>query len=433
MPDASEVNMESRLLSERAEDFGELVPASHPRPLGDDDIREALRRPIWAGGAGPVFSRVKPGERVCVVVSDHTRRTATDRVLPLLVEGLAQSGCSPADVFLLVASGIHRHPKPDEVRRILGEVMARRFEGRLFMHDPDDDRNLVAVGATPRGHEVRLNRLAVEADRLILIGTVTYHYHAGFGGGRKSLVPGLAARATIAYNHSLTLDPAADRIDPRVEIGVMDGNPVAEEMAAGARLRPPDFIVNTVLTPSGELVGAFAGDMDAAHRAACRRAEDVSRVDIARRADFVVARADSASNWIQSHKALFNASRAVRPDGRIVLVAPCPDGIGDERFRYWIRQPSADDICRGLRNSPEVLGQTALSTKVRGARTILVTRMAAGDAADLGIETAPTLADAVAMTLARLEPRGGGKPSCYRMPHALHTVPFGVSCCAAAR
>jgi len=323
-----------------------------------------------------------------------------------------------------VASGIHRHSSPAEVRRILGAEVADRFEGRVHFHDPDDDSVLAGVGSTRRGYRVRVNRRAVEAQRLVLLGAATYHYHAGFGGGRKSLVPGLAARDTIAHNHSLTLDPDRDRLHPGVKIGVLDGNPVAEEMLEGAALCRPDIIVNSVLTPSGRLVGVFSGDLDAAHRAACRLVEAVDRVDLEQPADFVIASATGASNWIQSHKALYNADRAVHPNGRIVLIAPCPEGLGDERFRFWVRKPSVRDLYRELRQTTEVLGQTALSTKVRGAKTILVTDMPGDDSEDLAIETAPDLESAIRRTLDALGTRDRGKPSYVLMPQARSTVPF---------
>ncbi|MDD5679141.1 MAG: nickel-dependent lactate racemase [Kiritimatiellae bacterium] len=410
----------------RAECLGELVCAGCAKPLADRDISAALRNPLWPDNSGqPVFERIHPGESVCLVVSDQTRKTAVDRILPVLMRGLQERSCRPADFFIMMATGIHRPPTAEEIQRILGAQMVRTFTNRIFIHDPDDAANLVSIGRTRRGHEVRLNRRAVEADRLVLLGATTYHYHAGFGGGRKSLVPGLAGRATIAYNHSLTLDPKQDRIRPGVEIGRLDGNPVSEEMLESARLHPPDFIVNAVLARDGQLVGIFAGDLDLAHRAACRLVEQIDRVNIRKKADFVVADAGNAGNWIQAHKALFNAARAVQEAGRIILLAPCPEGLGNERFRYWVARPTLAEIFLGLRQSHEVNGQTALSTRLRGARAILVTRLSARDAADLGIATAPDLGEAVRLTLDELARAGIKRPTYYRMPAAMTVVPFG--------
>lgn len=364
---------------------------------------------------------VQPGEKVVFVVSDHTRKTAIDRVLPIITSQLIASGCSADDWSILIASGIHRHPSQTEIAKILGPAMMTLFGGRVTCHDPDDEVNLVDAGVTPEGFGVRVNRKVLECDRLILTGTVTFHYHAGFGGGRKAIVPGCASRETIAYNHSLVLDPDADRTRSGVGIGQLDGNLVAEEMLAGAKLCEPDCIVNTVLSDDGKLVGLFAGDLEGAHREACEMAVRVGRVDLDGAADFVVASTDAAKNWVQSHKALFNASRAVRDGGWVILDAPCPEGLGDERFRYWVTRPSVEAIYAELRESVEVLGQTALSTRVRGARCVLVTGMPTDDLKALGIRSAESLEAAVEVVMGEL---GVELPSYYLMPHARYTVPF---------
>jgi len=411
--------------ADQAECLGSLVSSFRASPLSDSAIDEALDNSIWPNDEGPAIDeKIQPGESVCLVVSDQTRKTAVHRILPVLLRRLTGRGCKASDFFILVATGIHRPPTPEELGNILGADMGAVFAGRIFLHNPDDEAGLVSIGRTHNGHEVRLNRRAVEADRLILLGAATYHYHAGFGGGRKSLIPGLAGRATIAYNHSLTLDPQQDRIRSGVEIGRLDGNFVSEEMLEGARLHPPDFIVNTVLAPDGQLAGVFAGDLDLAHRAACKLVEKIDRVDIRKKADFVVADAGGASNWIQAHKALFNATRAVRETGRIILLAPCPEGLGNERFRYWVTRPTLAEIYHGLRQSPEVNGQTALSTRIRGARAILVAQLSARDAADLRIETAPDQDAAVRLTLDKLAHAGIKRPTYYLMPEAMAVVPF---------
>lgn len=405
--------------------LGSLKPAAEPPPLDDAGILRALSAPTWPAGNGPtVFDVPAPGESVCVVVSDQTRYTGIEQVLPVILREWTRRGIRESDIFFLVATGIHRGPTDPELDAIIGPSLRNRFSGRIFSHNPDDSTCLMEVGRLKSGHLVRVNRRAMEADRLILTGTASYHYHAGFGGGRKAIVPGLASRDTIAYNHSRTLDPASDRIHPAVEIGRLDGNPVAESMIEGARLCAPDIIVNTVLTPADRLVGLFSGELDAAHRAACRMVGQVSRVDISERADLVVACAGRAPNWIQSHKALFNASRAAKPGGRIVLLAPCPEGLGNERFRHFVRMRDLAAIYRELRATTEINGQTALSTRMRGERAVLVTDMSTADRNDLGIETAPTPEAAIAVSLQRLRESGTPRPTCWFMPEAMHTVPF---------
>ena len=150
------------------------------------------------------------------------------------------------------------------------------------------------------------------------------------------------------------------------------------------------------------------------------------RCDIRERADLVVASAGGASNWIQAHKALYNADRAVKPEGRIVLFAPCNEGLGNERFRHWVTQPTLDAMFQGLRNSPEVNGQTALSTRLRGAKTVLVTNMSDKDKTDIGIKTEPNLKLALNRAMADLIGSGIRRPTCYVMAEASYTVPFVI-------
>lgn len=423
----SDFYLKGLIPNNQTECLGTLVSGFQSTPLNQKTIQAVLESALFENRRRqPVFELIKPGESVCLVVSDHTRKTAADLILPILLNGLRARGCSLKDMFLLFACGIHRPPTAQEVERILGAETAAAFTGRIYFHDPDNERGLVSVGKIGSGHEILLNRKAVEADRLALIGTATFHYHAGFGGGRKSIVPGIAARATIAYTHSLTLDPVADRIRPGVAIGVLDGNPVAEAMLEGARLCAPDFIVNSVLAPNGGLMGVFAGEMDLAHRKACQLVQKISRVDISRPADFVIASAGSALNWIQSHKAFFNAHRAVHAKGRVILIAPSPEGLGNERFRYWIKKPGLADIFSGLRTTPEVLGQTALSTRERAPRTVLITQMNKTDLADLGIRAADNLEAAIRIVLDDLASAGIKRPSYYTIPDAMYIVPFSA-------
>jgi len=412
------------LFAEEAAYLGTLRPREAPPALDVAGIERALKTSLWRDNSSvTAFNVAAPGESVCFVVSDHTRRTAAHLILPPIIAALRERGCRLSDMSILIASGIHRSPTAGELSRILGQTLCEEFTDRLFAHDADDATELVDVGTTRAGHRVRLNRRAVQCRRLVLLGAATYHYHAGFGGGRKSLVPGLASRDTIAYTHSLTLDPHLDRTHPMAAPGVLDGNPVSSAMYEAASLRIPDLIVTSVLSARGELVGLYTGDMDLAHRRACRDVQQIGRVDVDPPADFVVATTEAA-DWIQSHKALYNASRAVKPTGRIVLVAPCPEGLGNDRFRRWVGLREIEAVYAELRKSAEILGQTALSTLTRGKRTVLVTDMEEKDRNDLGIQTAPDLESAVRTVILELRHDGIGKPTYYLMPSARHTVPF---------
>ncbi|HOZ47985.1 MAG TPA: nickel-dependent lactate racemase [Candidatus Hydrogenedentes bacterium] len=411
------------------------APMPHGQPLGTieiqeapplprvvEAIRKAINNPI--GSDRGLFDLVNPGERITILVSDEFRLTGAEHVVPVLVNGLNEAGIPDAAIRIVFATGAHRPPTESEQTRILGEVMWNRLRSQLHVHDPRDRANLAYVGSTSRGTPVELNRRALDCDRLVATGAVVLHYFAGFGGGRKSIVPGIASIETIAHNHAMNLDPYQDRLNPAVQIGALNGNPVAEDMLEAARLIRVDFIVNTVLDRHGRIAAAFAGELDAAHRAAAQCARERFAVAIRGKADLVIASAGPAKNFVQSHKALFNAYQAVKPDGRIVFLAQCQEGLGGEQFTQWLRLGSPEHIFAELRKHSEINGQTALSTLQKTPITDMVTDLCDADVELLGARKAHSLAQAIARALDALTAAGQTDPTYYLMPSACYTVPF---------
>lgn len=385
----------------------------------DAAVRNAIRRPI--GLKRGLGSILKQGETVAIIVSDAFRQTRADQVLPILVEELNQAGIPDTDIQFLFATGVHRPPKREEQARILGPTIYERFKERAYAHDPRDEANLVNVGTTSRGTPVIVNRRAVEAKRRIIVGAVVLHYFGGFGGGRKSILPGLASVESIARNHSMNLDPVEDRLNPDVRIGVLDGNPVAEDMLEAAQLVGVDFTINAVLNRHAQIAAVFAGELDAAHRVAADYARGMFAAPITQRADLVVANAGPTRNFVQSHKALYNAYQAVKPDGRIIFVARCEEGLGGDAFSKWIRLGNREAIIAGLRRHSEINGQTALSTVEKAPITLFITDMTDADVATLGGRKWPTLEQAIATAMSELAIRA--PLTGYIMPTAAYTVP----------
>jgi len=381
----------------------------------------ALARPI---GTVPLAETVRPGERVAIVVSDSFRTTRIEQVLPTLLDTLRGAGVRDEDICFVFATGSHRGPTEAERAVILGDGVYAAFRDRAFSHDADDADGLVYVGETSRGTPVEVNRRVHEADRVIATGAVVLHYFGGFGGGRKSIVPGLASKRTIAHNHARNLHATEDRLDPAVRIGVLDGNPVAEDMLEAAQCTRVDFVVNTVLNRDGQVAGLFAGEMDAAHRAACAFAKEVFAVHIDRQADLVIASAGKAKNFIQSHKALFNAFQAMKPGGRIIFLARAPEGYGGNKFAQWLSLRTPEAIIQELRRDAEINGQTALSTVEKARSALLVTELSEDEVALLGGRKAAGLQDAVDTARAELAGGAAGRPTCYLMPSAAYSVPF---------
>lgn len=384
-------------------------------------IREALTRPI--GLDRSIFELVQTGEQVVILVSDSFRQTRADLVLPVLIDGLVCAGAAESDLSILFSTGTHRGPTENEQREILGEDVYARMLGRIYIHDAHDADNHVFVGTTSRGTPVEINRRVHEADRAIVTGSVVLHYFGGFGGGRKSVVPGVASARTISHNHAMNLHPTEDRLDPKVRIGALANNPVAEDMLEATRLTQVDCIVNTVLNRDGEIAGVFAGELEAAHEAACAFARGLFEVPIQERADVVIAASPATKNFVQTHKALFNAFQAVQPDGRVVLLAPCREGLGEEQFTQWLELGDRAEIIAALRRRSEINGQTALSTREKAPRTVMVTDLSDEDVALLGARKAESLQEAVDIVLGDLVRAGIDAPAYYLMPTAAYTVP----------
>lgn len=401
----------------------EILDIAEVPPLENFDKRllDGLTHP--AGDSGPLSSRLTADEPVVIVVSDSFRKTGADLFLPGLLDYLNQHGVADERIAFLFATGTHRSPTEAEKAVILGGRVYDRFRNRAIAHAPADPAQLVFRGTTSRGTPVYLNRLACEAGLVIVTGTVVYHYFGGFGGGRKAIVPGIAGVQTIAANHSLNLHPVEDRLNPDVAIGRTTGNPVAEDMLEAARYCDRTFLINTVLNRHGAIAGLFCGDLETAHEAACGFARNLYTAPINEAADLVIASAGGAKNFVQSHKALYNAFQAVKPAGVIVLAAPAKEGFGGNRFQEWLALGSREAIIAELRKNAEINGQTALSTLEKARNTIFLTELSAEDVGRLGGTKAGGLEEALSMARERLRAAGVSGPRCYVMPSASYSVP----------
>jgi len=250
--------------------------------------------------------------------------------LPPLLATLNQAGIPDGDIFIVFALGIHRPQTLAEQRQIVGDAVAERI--RMFDHICTDDANLVTIGTTSFGNVVEINAQVWEADRIILTGEIIYHLIAGYSGGRKSLVPGVAGFRTTTFNHRMIFDP-------RSRPGILEGNPAHEDLLEGCRMVDPDFLLNVVLTPEGKPALVVAGHYELAHREGCRAVDAMSRCDLAEPYDLIVASAGGFPLDIdlrQAHKGLENACLALRPGGSILFFAECPNGAGIQSFRDYV-------------------------------------------------------------------------------------------------
>src|SRR5262245_45218824 len=369
--------------------------------VGPAEIAAALERPRGAPPASEIF---RGARRVLVVVSDATRSTGSRLVCPVLVDAIRRA--SGAEVSFAVASGIHARPTSEEVRKILGEDLASRHP--VLLHDPDDGAELIELGRTRQGTRVVVNRALREHDRVVLTGAVGFHYYAGFSGGRKALVPGLASRETVSRNHLRALDANGGR-HPGARAGSLQDNPVHRDMVEGAALVGAHFLVNTVMGAPERIERIYAGDFRDAHLAACRWVRSTRRVRLAPR-DLVIASAGGAPSdvdLIQSHKAFEAAAGALRPGGVFVLVARCGRGAGSADFLDAFARGGEREMVEALLGDFRVYAQTALSwyRKAKRFRLVLVSDLSEAVARKVGAEPARDLEHALALAAEHV-PRG---------------------------
>ncbi len=337
----------------------ELRPAAprHAAPVAAL-VEAALDRPA----EGPPLTELARGKRrVTVLVPDATRKASLPEVLPPLLGRLFQAGVGPDEVTVLVACGTHPAAGEAELEALLGPLPAGV---RVLQHDARDETALVRVGTLSSGEPVRLHRAAVEADLLVAVSTVQHHYFVGFGGGWKLVFPGVAGYAEIQANHGKVIDLAPDppRRDPRCEPGVLEGNPVAEEIISAARLRPPDVALLLVAGADGTPAWADAGPLDVVFPKACARVREWFEVEAGpfRRVVASAGGFPSDHTVIQAHKALDAACRFAAPDADVLFVAACDGGAGSPAMEPFLADPRAAAIVARLAEAYVQYGHTTL-------------------------------------------------------------------------
>ena len=266
---------------------------------------------------------ITPGQKVVITHSDITRATPNNRILPVLLKEVENLGIRRSDIFLLNALGTHRQQTEGELRALLGDTIFENY--RCIQHNAFDDSQLVLLGKTSFGHSVRINRLFLEADVRILTGFIEPHFFAGFSGGPKGVLPALAGAESVLSNHSQKMIA-----HPKATWGIVDGNPIWEEMKEVALMTRPTFILNVTLNHHKDITGVFAGDMLAAHAEGCQFVRHASLAPVSAPYDIVITTNSGYpldQNLYQSVKGLSAAAQIVRCGGAILLVSACEDGL----------------------------------------------------------------------------------------------------------
>ena len=310
-----------------------LIEVVYPNEIkaekkASDYIRDALNNPM---GALPIKKQAKKGMKVAIVVDDYTRPCPTWEMMPHVINELNSQGIKNDDITIIFATGTHREVKHEEAERLIGNY-ANEIK---YISNNCKGNDFTYIGTTSRGTDVKVKNAFLEADLKILLGDVEIHYFAGYGGGRKSVLPGISHYSTIQHNYTKNF------FHPMAKPGVLDGNPMYENMTEAARLAKPDFCLNVVQNARHEIVGAFAGDFDLVLRKGVSLIDKMYKIKVKEKADIVVTAADGSPhdvNLYQAYKALHLSLNVVKDNGIIILAAQCPDGHGSEPYYEWMKK-----------------------------------------------------------------------------------------------
>ncbi|MEW5807699.1 MAG: nickel-dependent lactate racemase [Acidobacteriota bacterium] len=360
--------------------------------LSLEEIEKKISQPIASREIEELHG---DADRVLIVVSDATRVTCVHRFLPAILKKLLRSGVREENIRFIFATGVHRKVTVNEKSSILGETIIGRYQH--LDHDPYAESSLSLVGRTSRGTTVRVNSEVLKASKIILTGAIDLHYHAGFTGGRKSLMPGLAGHDTAASNHLLSLVSEGEK-HPCSDVGILESNPVHEDMLEGALMVPSPFIVNSIIDERGGIEEIFAGDMVRAHWKGAEYLNESRRIKIERKARMVVAGCGGYPkdiNVIQANKCIQNCSRLVEDGGVLILVAQCSEGYGSQDFAGWLSRGKAG-ILYDMKRQFKSYAQTALSIihAIESINVIFVTDFRSEVLQSLGIRQTGSLGEA---------------------------------------
>ncbi|MFB0560192.1 MAG: nickel-dependent lactate racemase [Candidatus Lokiarchaeia archaeon] len=326
--------------------FGTLE-VNEPQGMKDPEkeILQCLRDPI---DCQPLERIAHSGDKVAIVVDDHTRPTTTKVILPPILEELKRTGVSKDNIHIIFGCGAHRKVKEQEARNLLGEEIAEEI--KWTSHDCGAE-DLIYLGTTSRGTRVAINPLVAKADLKILTGDICYHFFAGYGGGRKSISPGVASKEMVTKNHSMITDP-------RSEIGILEGNPIHEDMVEGAKFADPNLIVNVVQNTRKEILKPFCGELESAFFEGIKFLDKIYRVK-SDKADIVVVSAGGYPKDIdlyQAYKAIHNTLPVINNNGAIIFVAECREGAGNKVFQEWMKKYTAAEQMKNQLEKNFIIG-----------------------------------------------------------------------------
>jgi nickel-dependent lactate racemase len=331
---------------ELPDDRTTVIEPSHRDGVPDERaaLIAALESPV---GVKPLREWCRPGARVCIVFTDITRATPNERLIPWLLEHLHRHGVPPGAVTLLNSTGTHRGNTPGELDAMLTPEVARNY--RVVNHDCHATDECVAFGVTRDGTPALINRELAHADVRIVTGFIEPHFFAGFSGGPKGIMPGVAGLATVMSNHGARMIG-----DPNSVFGVLEENPIWCEMRDIALRVGPSFLVNVTLNEQRGITGVFAGDLIRAHREGCEFVRRTAMQAVDGLFDVVITSNSGYPldmNLYQGVKGMAAAARILKPGGLLILACECSEGVPEGS--------PFDKLLRECRGAEEILQRLA--------------------------------------------------------------------------
>ena len=397
-----------------------------PQRSVKEHIEYALDNPI---GAGDISTVVKKGDKVAIIISDITRKwQAIPTYLPILVDRLNKCGIADEDIIIVSACGTHRRQTDAEHKELLGEDLFKRL--KIVDHQCDDKEHLVYMGETSRKTPVWLNKYAIDADKIILTGGVVYHFLAGYGGGRKSLVPGIAGKETINTNHCNALNPGFGQgINENVYSGNLSKeNPFHDDLEEAAAMAKPAYLLNVVANSDQQIIAAFAGDWIKAHKAATELVDSIDGIYVDERADLVIASAGGFPkdiNLYQTSKTLSNSKSMIDDVGTMIILSECSEGFGNQDCEDQIvKFTNMEDRERALRADFSIGGFVGFDFSDTAERynMILVTEIPADKFKNTKIHVVKTLDEALRVAK-ELNNGSIDNMKVALLPHGANTLP----------
>jgi len=335
-------------------------------------VLESLKSPIESP---PIHDLVLKARKVAILITDKTRATPNKLILEVLLPELEKAGIRRDSIEIIVATGLHAPHTKQEIEELVGKSIAEQYN--VYSHNSDDEKSIICLGRTSYGTEVCVNKVVVEVDLTIGIGLIEPHFFAGYSGGRKLILPGISATKTVYHNHSYKMIA-----HPKADYGILEGNPVHEDMVEGAKMvKSYKFIVHVLIDKEKKVFRVVSGDPYKALIHGVKELDKYVKVEVLSLADVVIVTNGGYPldrNLYQAVKGITTAARVVKPGGYIILLAELRDGIGEHKeFERLMKIGKPEEILNYIREHEPIrdqweaqkFAQTLLKSKV-----IVVTR-----------------------------------------------------------